>query len=439
MFYALWIVIALVPIVLCLNLAKLQGRETPIFIIVMYGVSALLGQVLLPESQENLFLGATVLFMIGIAGALLPLVSTNSNLFMLRQRHNGELRHLRIFSNYLIGIGCFACIYYAGPAKGAFVGNVAENRVIMLESSTSWQQGYTNAFAAFAAYHSPLMVALGIMNLAVYRDYRRGTLLLIASTSYLFYVTARAGRDGFVFWIFSLIVAFLVYRKKLLGETRMYIAVIVAPIAVVALGVFAVITRERFGVMTEVGERKAVTDYALQSFGNLNNLYDLPISEEWGKLNLPVIYKVLSILKVADYEVMRSLDYRRELIAGMGYDPNRFTTYFGSWVLDFGWFGATALCCFIGSAIYFALRMNRRRSLIAAFILYTAVANYLCQGLFYNTYSSDIANCYILAILLYSTIFTLTTKTGALSEVACYRWRNRLPVQISSTKSQVEL
>lgn len=211
--------------------------------------------------------------------------------------------------------------------------------------------------------------------------------LIFSSTSIIFANLTSMGRDGIIRWILYFVLNLIVFKKyKLINGYRLLYKLLFL-FGVFGVFSFLIISFSRFS------ERGSVFDSLLYYFGQsfiyFSYIYERFIDGTYfGELTFPYLFP--------------QDNYLRSLLSA-DFNLNTFSTFVGSFFMDFGIIYTFLLICFSSVLFYIIIipRKNNKISLNKLFV-YLFLCQFLLDGLFYYFYTSRTAVLAIIFFMIYS-------------------------------------
>lgn len=211
-------------------------------------------------------------------------------------------------------------------------------------------------------------------------------LLIISSASRIFHSLTYMGRDGILFWVFSFVFTFIVFRQYLKPEAIRLIKRIALIILAFALLLLIAISISRFGE-SDSGVFLSLIDYFGQPINNFGMLFDR--FHDYRGLNkvFPLLYGETG---ASGAEVLASVD---DFYLKYGIASNAFYTFVGSFYKAIGPI-FTLLIALIYSS-YMSKRMRRKYLNLPTLILLMIIMQIVIHNYFYWAYYIRVANLYL--------------------------------------------
>ena len=173
---------------------------------------------------------------------------------------------LDVFSTIIIILSLFSIVFYGSSVRNIFsMASLGDARNDMVGGELYFEKGISATVGSVAAANYVFAIMLYFIYKIIGNSKTRCALLLISSFSESIQVLSFVGRDGIVFWIFTVMYLYAFFRpfvtedteKKLLRKAVIIIAIISIP--------FFLITISRFG---SGGSGSSIVSYLGQGFIN---------------------------------------------------------------------------------------------------------------------------------------------------------------------------
>lgn len=224
-------------------------------------------------------------------------------------------------------------------------------------------------------------------------------LLLIASTSRIFQAISYVGRDGILFWIFSFIFSFCLFRPYMEEKVRKQISKTVALILGFAVAVFSAITISRFRAD---GVLEAVVDYFGQGFNNFGRLFEYVEDYRGGKVIWPWLYGEKGM--TGNEAMIQAVEFEMQY----GFKSNVFTTFVGSFYRAYNPYLLAAFSLMY--AFFVSLPMRKKRLTLSTMVLLMFAYQMVIHNYFYFVFANRVGNLYMLTIPLIMLLFSRLNK-----------------------------
>lgn len=253
-----------------------------------------------------------------------------------------------------------------------------------------------NGLAKLFAFLYNLQLTLFFINLIIDKKIRFFSwVILFSSLSYPIFVLAFMGRDGIVFWIFSFVFSFLLFRKYLHDRILKTLKKITFVIFSSFLFFFLIISIGRFLFANEDAMQlfESLLSYMGQGSINFAEYYYIPnmISDGGQSLFFPLIKNVDLNYK----DQVDSLLYNYDIV------PWIFKTFISSIYTSIGSLFLLIFGLILLFVYKYSFKEKKKGVLSFPFVLvYTVFFTVYSQGVFYLTYYHNIAHLSVLLIFL---------------------------------------
>lgn len=325
-----------------------------------------------------------------------------------------NIRLLKFLEYFMIPFSVLAFGFFLLNTYTALSGDVEAERNLIAsgENTRLSSHGLLNSLCSLVANCFLFNMLFGFLNLT--RGYPghslfKAVLHISLSTVYVLYILSYAGRDGVVYWVMSFVFFFLLFRDflPLTSKRALYLgfAILFFPIFLV----FIKISIARFG---ENGTGEVILsffDYAGQQIFYFNDHFMVSPPPMHGAINFGPAFSLGTKLFDHDYEQFVRAEWftfflDRDVI------PWVFTTFVGSFLHDFGRFGAFISCLILyGLAKYSVHSVKGGYMLLSDLIIFILIFQIVSWGVFY--YRQYSAFIYILLILCFFSVFKFSGGT----------------------------
>lgn len=359
-------------------------------------------------------LGCSALF-VTLTGVLEPLLPPNylSTLFFLlcvlisisgfinfnaSDVHDfiGKIRGKKLIENVLVSLQVMAIVFFLPHAVSSLLGDPNENRIALASKmDVLASYGLLNTICGAASQLFPASLVMAGVGLVQnrYKNHGRGIgreiVLILASLSFVVYILAYAGRDGFVYWLMTALLVFVIFQKSMATDLRKKIILIGASVGGLMLLPFTLITVARFA-HREHGTVVSLFEYFGVQIYNFSDFFSIDRPLTFGLMNFPMFFDVFFGL---NWQEEKSAIFDQYLAQNQ--EPWIFATYISDFAGDFGYFGALILVCLLSLISFFVCGRRDRRGLMSLSRLLLVVLLFLTPywGVFYFRFG--IANSFI--------------------------------------------
>lgn len=317
-----------------------------------------------------------------------------NNYFIYNMRIYGALE------KYIMIIGFISIIYFSYFAYIRLKSDIRIERINISDT-------ITNGLARFGIVNSVLSLGSNLFILAIlfaFINFMKGTgyrrkaiLLLISSLSYIVYILAYLGRDGFVYWIMTFLFFFFMFRKFINNQIKKIIKK--AFVIVVVLGIipFIIISVQRFSNL-ESNLIWQIINYSGQQIGNFNDRYLINAPIDYGRNSFPEFIAVAEKLGIHIPDKFDKSEIQSYYLE-YNVHPAVFATFIGSFLNNFGKYG-TILIIIINSIIIKKIVKKisgNMHTMLSDIVLFTLFSQIILWGVFYFRQYS--ANWYLVAMI----------------------------------------
>lgn len=254
--------------------------------------------------------------------------------------------------------------------------NLLYERMLVLNTETK-PAGFLNYFEAIGASAVFILIILFFYYKIQKRSGLRMILLLICSLSPMIDSIANVSRSRAFSLIIYISFSILFFREFLKSYLTKKIKLIIGICIILILVFVYSITASRFSY-TEEPIYVSIIDYWGQSFINFSREYDTFFNGIfWGRLNFAVLFP--SSMQVANTNLTATY--------GLPYDVNVFSTFVGSFYLDFGIF-TIIVCVIFNTLLNLILNTKFIKKYIIKFFIFTVYWHAWVLGVFYYLLSS---------------------------------------------------
>ena len=327
----------------------------------------------------------------------------------------GKIRGQRILENSLIVSQLLAMGFFFPFAVSSLVGDANENRLLLnLKMEVLGSYGLLNTFSGAASQLFSSSLVLAFIRLASKdkqgRNVFRAALLVLSSFSYVIYILAYVGRDGFVYWLMTAVVIYSIFRSHLLQNDRRKIIFFGVFFVLVMSLPFAIITTARF-FAGDQGAGWSFFEYfgaQIHNFSDYSSI-DRPIT--YGFSNFSVILGngcAIFGFECLSWSTIQDGIFHKYLSQGKA--PWLFGTFVSDFVGDFGNFGALVVIVIFSVFCTKACFVRRHSNSFSLSRLLTILFLFLIPywGVFYFRFS--IANGYIIVNILFIVFVSLLQR-----------------------------
>lgn len=387
-----------------LKMIKKKGFTSSTFLISIYTLSFLCSVLLiiLEFQQKNPkidnYFGGYLFLTVSLWLYLYPFIEINDSNFEYLRIPSKKI--IKCISVILSVCSIYSIVFYLPVAYKMIaldIADIANVRSMVTTGNHPFiEPSIKNGLAKLFAFLYNLQLTLFFINLIIDRKIRFFSwVILFSSLSYPVFVLAFMGRDGIVFWIFSFIFSFLLFRKYLHGGILKTLKKITVVIFSFFLFFFLIISVGRFLVANEDAMQlfESLLSYIGQGPINFAEYYYIPnmISDGGQSLFLPLVKDV-------------DLNYKNQIDSLLyNYDivPWIFKTFISSIYTSIGSLFLLIFGLILLFVYKYSFKEKKKGVLSFPFVLvYTVFFTVYSQGVFYLTYYHNIAHLSVLLIFL---------------------------------------
>lgn len=327
---------------------------------------------------------------------------TDSQHYVLVIENKLLLKWLEIFQIFT-SIG--AIFFFSYFAFSALSGNIADNRIdIQYRQENLGSYALLNTFFSLIGNLFVLSIMLVFVNLATIGrggSRFRARLLLVLSSVYIFYILAYVGRDGFVYWIFSFVFLYLIFKDFIPVVERKSVIKWIFIVAIPAFFAFMAITLSRFKNDSFL---IPLLDYAGSQVFYFNDHYLVDPPMQMGLLNFKQFLDLGAVLSGNEQPFFDRYEWFK-FYTDRNVVPWVFSTYIGSFFHDFGRIGTLLLVTFISIFTHISLRSRKKIGgfTFSNLIIFFVLSQIVLWGVFY--YRQYTGFYYIVVMILISISF----------------------------------
>ena len=387
-----------------LKMIKKKGFTSSTFLISIYTLSFLCSVLLiiLEFQQKNPkidnYFGGYLFLTVSLWLYLYPFIEINDSNFEYLRIPSKKI--IKCISVILSVCSIYSIVFYLPVAYKMIAVDIADianvRSMVTTGNHPFIEPSIKNGLAKLFAFLYNLQLTLFFINLIIDRKIRFFSwVILFSSLSYPVFVLAFMGRDGIVFWIFSFIFSFLLFRKYLHGGILKTLKKITVVIFSFFLFFFLIISVGRFLVANEDAMQlfESLLSYIGQGPINFAEYYYIPnmISDGGQSLFLPLVKDV-------------DLNYKNQIDSLLyNYDivPWIFKTFISSINTSIGSLFLLIFGLIVLFVYKYSFKEKKKGVLSFPFVLvYTVFFTVYSQGVFYLTYYHNIAHLSVLLIFL---------------------------------------
>lgn len=342
---------------------------------------------------------AAIVFLIIITGYLFPFIRINETKW--ERLILPPMSFLNIFSTALIILSFYAIFFYISDVVRIFTsGDLAAMREVMNGNQGEYtNSGFWNTVASVSASFYNIALLLFFIYCAIDDGNRmRKVLLLISSFSYTIQCLTYVGRDGVVFWFFSVALYYLLLHQYIPGRIINHLKKRFFIIVVILLTPFMAITVSRFGD-SESGTGGGMISYMGQSIYHWCMYYGMEHPIHNPGAGWPLFYEITGKTQPAGY--------------GMWEGEGTFSWSFGTFIRSFddslGMTGVILIMFFMW-IVFFSVFRNHKAISFRQLFIYILFFDIISQGVFYFKYYTRGGNLTIVLMFLFYFFFRFSNQ-----------------------------
>lgn len=374
------------------------------FLIVLYTLSLLFTIIDIPMNDHSLVLqdkywGPAIFMTVMVIAFLFPILRFNETKFAFIRVPSRRI--LDTFSTIIIILSFFSIFYYIPTMLNLLRGDLGALRNALYAGEEYVEAGLWNTVASTSASLYVFAILMFFIYLCIGTSKGRLILLFISSFSEPIHVLTYVGRDGIVFWFFSFIYLFLLFRpflRERVGEKIKKVGfilgvVMMIPFMMISVGRFS----ENFGVLN------SIVSYFGQPFVNGTLYFGIDNPPVSPGNSFPLFYEITGIR-------MPEGAGRWEM---GGTNSWVFGTFVESWYSSFGSYSALIFSCIVLGMLFFAIFNKRMKSLrFSKLFIYIVYFQVYAQGVFYFRQYTRGGNLFILLCFFMALAFNILQKSG---------------------------
>lgn len=304
---------------------------------------------------------------------------------------------LNVIATVLIVLSLFSIINYAGTVTNIFNMDLKEARTDLVLGTEYVEAGLLNTIASVSASLYVYVLLLFFIFCTIPSPKALRILLLISSLSEPLHILAYVGRDGVVFWFFSFIFLYAIFRPYMIPSSQKFLRKTFIYAGSILLVPFLLITVSRFG-SARSGGFDSIINYWGQGFiqGTLFMGIEAPPYTH-GSI-FPLFFEITGISRPSSSGMIQIGEWHSWYFSTLVVDLIRSLGYVGFFVLAiFLYFVFVSIMKIKSGKLYFYQ--------LFYYILYFQI---MSQGVFYFKQYTRGGNLFILLTLLLVLFFKLT-------------------------------
>lgn len=306
---------------------------------------------------------------------------------------------LNVMAVVIIALSLFSIFYYSSTVSNIFSMNLGDARTDLYLGEEYVEAGLVNTIASVSAslYVFALILFFAFLTIPSSKFVR--TLLLISSLSEPLHILAYVGRDGIVFWLFSFVFLYAIFRNYMEPASKSFLKKIFIVAGGILIIPFMLITISRFG---DGGNSQGAFDSIINYWGQgyIQGTLFMGIDNKpcTHGSSFPLFYEITGISKPVSMGMTQIGEWRSWF----------FGTIVTSLVENLGMVGFF-LSTFVMIIVFFGVMKIKSGHLqfyqLLFYILYFQI---MSQGVFYFKQYTRGGNLFILLTLLLVIFFRAT-------------------------------
>ena len=300
-------------------------------------------------------------------------------------------------------ISAYSIIFFGKNIGQVFNSDLSVLREEILIHGGFYESSIFSKMAILGAYLSPISLFLYFYSLVVNEHYKFKILLLISSTSFIFYTLNVAGRDGIIIWGISYLALLGLFypllQQKVIKNQRKLILISLS----IFLPIFLLISNARFGNDKYIDSNKQV----LYSIINYIGQQPFELSERIEQLQVinydgepRSIYPLLINIKDEFFGQVNSEDVNNRLelrsnSLDLGLRTWRFVYYIGDILTELGMLGLIIFTAIIYFICSINLKIFNNTISISRLLISFSWYMIIIVGVFYFYYGQLIGNVFL--------------------------------------------
>lgn len=296
------------------------------------------------------------------------------------------------FSFALIILEAFSVLYFLYYDITLFTsGDLGALRNAMIYEGESYTGGgILRTIAGVGAYYYCVSLLFFFYSLAFLKESKLfNLLLLLTSTSRIFHAFSYIGRDGILFWAFSFIFSYLVFKPYLSYESKKFVKKSSFLMGSMAMLLLVAISVSRFQT-TDSGVVNGLIDYFGQPLNNFGQLFDKVDTYAGTKNIFPWL------VGSTGYSGKEAVSETTDFFNQYGFNSNSFFTFIGS--LYYAW---GAIITFLVSLIFsyfFSNNLKGYKTNISKLLSFMFVVQIVWHNYFYFVYGTRVGNLFMFTL-----------------------------------------
>lgn len=171
---------------------------------------------------------------------------------------------LNVMATVIIILSFYSLIYFSSTVSNIFTMDLGDARTNLYQGEEYVEAGLMNTIASVSASLYVFALLLFFIFLTIPSSKLVRTLLLISSLSEPMHILAYVGRDGVVFWLFSFVFLYTIFRNYMEPASKSFLKKIFIVAGGILIIPFMLITISRFG---DSGNNQGAFDSIINYWG----------------------------------------------------------------------------------------------------------------------------------------------------------------------------
>lgn len=337
---------------------------------------------------------------------IIPFIKFNEKKFDSILISNQAL--INVMSVMLIILSFISIVFFIPSTLHALSGDIGQNRIDQVGGIKFVTIGILNTISGSVATLYPITIILFFISVIQKKSKIFSVLLLISSTSYIFFNLSYVGRDGPLFWSMMFLFNYLFFKDFIPASLKKLYFRYANFIFIFSIIVFVIITYARFGDK-QFPIVLAFVDYMGQQIKNFSDTFQHHSLTTGGYVSFGWIVNSFNFLSGTDYSSLDMFFLETAKIDLLNRDIRswNFGTFIKQFYYDYGFWGPIIIGIFFAVLMSF-LRISSDRIInLEKIVLYSLYFQIVAQGVFYFKQYGPSGNAYIVFCFLLAIIIKL--------------------------------
>lgn len=304
----------------------------------------------------------------------------------------------KLLSFVLIALQTFTILFFIGFVFNLLVrGDLSQIRSEMLAGDLDLGASLGRTIAGVASYYYCFNILLFFYSLAFRHDNKWFLILLmITSTSRIFHALTYMGRDGILFWIFSFVSTFFIFKPYLKQEHLKFVRRLFLIVGGFAIVLIAMISLSRFESSDE-GVIGSLISYFGQPLNNFGQLFDKFHEYTGTKSIFPLLYGERGS------SGSEAISNAESFLAKYGFASNIFFSFVGNMYKAWGPIFTIIFSLFY--CVFLSRKVQSKRISMSTVVILMFATQLVLHNYFYWAYYIKVGNLYVLTLPLFVMYF----------------------------------